>query len=535
MIRYHVGPFQAKKRLRGTPLSRPLSGLAALALLYATLVPASPAPSPASPSSPSSRPTPPWAGGPRSAVALKAAAPQANSSKSADTTASVPGPSATLKAFDSLLESGSIPAARRLCAGQMLRMFDFIVLTQSKLAGLVDTARSSDTVLAEKIGVGVEVRVGESRTDSLPDSAAKSDDKIWAWVKVESRMFFKRPFLGQDSIRSLQAVHLYWSGVPPRGRGWLIAEMEELENASALVRLRSGIPEGVDTGSALAAADRLGSTRASPGDATVRPGLFPVSSRAPAKAGIADRLRYRIRLRSGASLSDACLLGPGQSLIRAVSNSEWILENSRAPSYGKDGRDARSHGKPIGADGKLASAAVLPPDSLRVYLASNPFLILEDTLLAATAKRLAGGETDPPRITRAIYRWVTESFHFELGAVLFGTSATILRDLTGDCSEAAVLTAALLRSRGVPARIALGFASLGRGVFIGHAWCEAWIDGRWTGVDAALREFPAGVERIKLANLDGRSDMRIAATNLMIRVLSNLDIEILGAWKEGKA
>ncbi|MEO6095826.1 MAG: hypothetical protein ABIW76_09120, partial [Fibrobacteria bacterium] len=42
-------------------------------------------------------------------------------------------------------------------------------------------------------------------------------------------------------------------------------------------------------------------------------------------------------------------------------------------------------------------------------------------------------------------------------------------------------------------------------------------------------------ERIKLANLDGRSDMRIAATNLMIRVLSNLDIEILGAWKEGKA
>jgi hypothetical protein len=390
----------------------------------------------------------------------------------------------------------------------MLRMFDFIALTQSKLAGLVDTARSSDTVLAEK------------------------NEAAWAWVKVESRMVFQRPFLGQDSIRSLQAIHLYWSGAPPVGRGWLIAEMEELESAASPVRLRRGIPEGVDTGSALAASDSLGRTRAIPGSAAPRPGLFPISPRAPAKPGAADRMRYRLRLRNGAPLAEACRLGPGQSLVREVSASEWILENRRAQS---DREAMGSDRMPAGTAGKPGPAAALPPDSLRVYLASNPFLILEDTLLAATAARAAGGETDPRRITRAIYRWVTESFHFELGAVLFGTSATILRNLTGDCSEAAVLTAALLRSRGVPARVALGFASVGRGVFIGHAWCEAWIDGGWTGVDAALREFPAGVERVKLMDLDGRGDMRIAATNLMMRALSNLDIEILGAWKNGKA
>lgn len=442
---------------------------------------------------------------PRAAAAATASRADAPKPFSA---AEPPGPAAVLKAFDSLLDAGRLPAARLLCAGQMLRMFDFIALTQSKLAGLVDTARSSDTVLA--------VRNADRKAGT------------WAWVKVESRMVFKRPFMGQDSIRSLQAVHLYWSGVPPAGRGWLIAEMEELENAAAPVHLRQGTPEGVDTGSALAASDSLGRTRAIPGEAGVRPGLFPISSRAPVKAGIADRMRYRLRLRNGTPLADLCRLGPGQPLIRAVSASEWIVENRLAPSEsGFRGRSAGSGGGP--------QPLALPPDSLRVYLASNPFLVLEDTLLIATAARAAGGETDPRRITRAIYRWVTESFHFELGAVLFGTSAAILRDLTGDCSEAAVLTAALLRSRDVPARIALGFASLGRGVFIGHAWCEAWIDGRWTGVDAALREFPAGVERVKLADLDGRSDMRIAATNLMIRALSNLDIEILGAWKDGKA
>ena len=55
--------------------------------------------------------------------------------------------------------------------------------------------------------------------------------------------------------------------------------------------------------------------------------------------------------------------------------------------------------------------------------------------------------------------------------------------------------AALMRARGIPSRVALGFASVGRGVFIGHAWTEAWLDpGRgWVGVDAgyAINPNPA--------------------------------------------
>ena len=43
------------------------------------------------------------------------------------------------------------------------------------------------------------------------------------------------------------------------------------------------------------------------------------------------------------------------------------------------------------------------------------------------------------------------------------------------------------------------------------------------------------VKGVKLAELDGRTDMRIAATNLMMRTISNLEIEILGAWKTGKS
>lgn len=386
----------------------------------------------------------------------------------------------------------------------MLRMFDFIAMAQSKMAGLVDTARSKEKVLQEKTG-------GK-----------------WAYVKVSSHLVFTRPFLGNDSLNAVQAAHLFLSP-----RGWLITELEELEGPDSPVSLKTGVPDEINgalkprpAGSEPFAGSGSPDRNAKDGQAGQGPGgqgpgpvgptLFPVSAKAPANSGEADRLRYRLRLKNGGALAGTLPLGPGQTLVRAVSASEWILENRRRPS-------------------RKTAAASLPPDSQRVYLASNAFLVLEDTLLARIAGNIAPGNADPGRVIQSVYEWVMANFRFQLGAVLFGTSSQIARGLTGDCSEAAVLTAALLRSRGIPSRIALGFASLGKGVFIGHAWCEAWLDGGWVGVDAALREYPAGVERVKLAELDGKSDMRIAAVNLMMRTLSNLDLEIEGAWKRGKS
>ena len=357
----------------------------------------------------------------------------------------------------------------------MLRMFDFIAMAQAKMAGLVDTARSREDT--------VEAKTGED----------------WAFVKLSSHMVFRRPLMGQDSMNSVQAAHLYRSE-----SGWLIAEMEELAREDSPVRLRSGAPEGPEP---------------TPSAAAVAPaprGLFPVSPTAPARPGQADRLRYRLVLRNGSALDAILPLGPGQNRIRAESPSRWILENR------------------IISPGRAVAAHPDDPEAAR-YLAANSFLILSDTLLQSTAATIVGPETDPARTAGAVYAWVRDHLAFRLGAVLFGTSSEVLRSLTGDCSEAAVLTAALLRARGVPARIALGFASVGRGVFIGHAWCEARLGGAWVGVDAALREFPAGVERVKLAELDGEGDLRIAATNLMMRVIANLDVEIMGAWKDGKS
>jgi transglutaminase-like putative cysteine protease len=378
----------------------------------------------------------------------------------------------------------------------MLRLFDFVALAQSKLAGLLDTCRSHEETLEQKIG-------GD-----------------WAYVKSAGVVVFLRPFMGQDSLASIQAAHLYRTE-----RGWRLAEVEELADAAAPVALRSGRPEGVSPAehapvgpspgaSASVSREGAGLSRGIEPRALPENPVFPVSRLAPAEAGAADRLRLRAALRDGEKWEGFLPLGPGQMRARADSPSVWTLDIRKViPGSRRDRPN---------------------PAADRRWLEGNSFLVLSDTLLRATADSIAGGETDPERIAAAVYAWVAGHFRFRLGAALFGTSPEVLRTLTGDCSEAAVLTAALLRARGVPARIALGFASVGRGVFIGHAWCEARLGGAWVGVDAALREFPAGVERLKLAELDGREDMRVAATNLMMRAIGNLDVQIEGAWKAGK-
>ena len=392
------------------------------------------------------------------------------------------GPGAVFAAFDSLLEAGRFEEARHLCTGQVLRMFDFIASTQARLTGLVDTAQSTE----KQVGEGV-------RGD-------------WAFVKVASHTVFKKPLLGQREIRSVQAVHFHRSP-----KGWRIAEFEELENADTPVQIRSGTPRDAAAAAAL------------PG--VPAPGLFPASRLAPAAPVEADWMKYRLQLRNGGSLEAFCPLDRNQRRLQALSPDHWILENRKAVLPTANPTSASK------LQGPVHSAPV--PDSLAAYLASNAYLVLEDSLLKATAGRIGGAAVDHARIARAVYAWVSREFRFQLGAVLFGTSREVLRGMTGDCSEAAILTAALLRSKGVPARIALGFASVGGGVFIGHAWTEAWL-GEWVGVDAALRQFPAGVERVKLAELDGRADMRVSATNLMMAVLSNLDIEILEMRKGGR-
>lgn len=69
----------------------------------------------------------------------------------------------------------------------------------------------------------------------------------------------------------------------------------------------------------------------------------------------------------------------------------------------------------------------------------------------------------------------------------FDVASQVATHRSGDCTEHAVLLAALARSVGLPARVAVGTVFIhdaGRVAAYGHAWAEIHRDGSWSLVDA---------------------------------------------------
>ncbi|MFC1739760.1 transglutaminase family protein, partial [Planctomycetota bacterium] len=73
----------------------------------------------------------------------------------------------------------------------------------------------------------------------------------------------------------------------------------------------------------------------------------------------------------------------------------------------------------------------------------------------------------------------------------------VARSRQGDCTEFAVLTAAICRALGIPAKVVVGLAYVSeyKGLehrFGGHAWTQAYVGNRWIGIDAAFRSAGLG-------------------------------------------
>ena len=75
----------------------------------------------------------------------------------------------------------------------------------------------------------------------------------------------------------------------------------------------------------------------------------------------------------------------------------------------------------------------------------------------------------------------------------------------GDCKQFAIITVALARAAGVPARVVIGLALLRDGITygaFGHAWAELQIEGRWVVADAALSKIDNPVRYLPFGVLE---------------------------------
>ena len=221
------------------------------------------------------------------------------------------------------------------------------------------------------------------------------------------------------------------------------------------------------------------------------------------------RVRYRVRL-DGGDPAKVFTAGPTQQVRSLDANAAEVTVYAIRPG---DGR-----GNPNAKDDPPAPQDREP----------NNWIQSDDPKIAALARQAAGGRSDPWEVAVALEKaargWIRES-DYSRG---FDSAADVIESRRGDCTEHAVLLAALVRARGIPARVAIGLVYKDQ-TFLYHMWDEVHLGGRWVPLDATLAQGGIGGAHLKLAHGSLAGASAFASVLPVAQVAGRLKIEVLEA------
>ena len=190
--------------------------------------------------------------------------------------------------------------------------------------------------------------------------------------------------------------------------------------------------------------------------------------------------------------------------------------------------------------GGYAGVAEIDP---AVYLKPSPVLNHDDPAVQAWLEplrraRLAGGVSATAEFLRQEVHRNIQSKDLSVG---FATASDVARTKQGDCTEHAVLLAAMFRGAGIPSRCVSGLVYADQfagheSIFGYHMWTQAWIDqdgdgprpGRWLDYDATLpgdTRFDATHIALSVSDMNGGLISNEMAA--LLPLLGNLEIEVV--------
>ncbi len=143
------------------------------------------------------------------------------------------------------------------------------------------------------------------------------------------------------------------------------------------------------------------------------------------------------------------------------------------------------------------------------YLQPNAWVRSDDTELRHLALATVSRSANIDWRMRKLADLVLKRMRGRMDFIGYADAVTALHTGSGDCTEFAVLFAALARAQGIPTRIAVGVAysdhfSGRKNVFSPHMWVQAWNGTAWKSYDAALDGFDS--THIAFAVIDGKPD-----------------------------
>ena len=159
-------------------------------------------------------------------------------------------------------------------------------------------------------------------------------------------------------------------------------------------------------------------------------------------------------------------------------------------------------------------------------LAPNAIIQSEHPRVVALANAVADTITDPWQAAVTLENTIFRMLDKEDFSQVFSSAGEVAESRKGDCSEHAVLLAAMCRARKIPARVAIGlFYTQMEQSFLYHMWTEVWIKDRWIPLDATLGKGGIGGCHLKLRDSSLAHQSPYALVSPVIYLIGKLEIE----------
>lgn len=162
---------------------------------------------------------------------------------------------------------------------------------------------------------------------------------------------------------------------------------------------------------------------------------------------------------------------------------------------------------------------------LAPYLVPGDMVQSEDANLRDQARAILAGETDAWQAVGKFRQWVFTTLRKVSSEPRPISALEILKQREGDCTEHAILMAALCQAAGIPVKMVAGLA-YDRRAFHYHAWNEVYV-GSWVETDATWNEplVDAGHLQVAASALDSTSLSRMSLTSG--RTMGTIEIKVL--------
>jgi hypothetical protein len=171
--------------------------------------------------------------------------------------------------------------------------------------------------------------------------------------------------------------------------------------------------------------------------------------------------------------------------------------------------------------------ATAQPAPGKEFLGSSFFINWDnDAVKGHAAKAIAGLPANATAWDKAVAveRWVKANMKaFEFSQAM-ATADAVAKNLSGDCTEYAMLSAAMCRAVGVPSRTALGVVYApgqgGKPFLAYHMWFEVFAGDQWVPLDATLGLGGVGPGHVKITDHSWHEERSFAPLLPVLRALT---------------